>query len=1043
MNQSSKLRCALASCRRVFVGVTLLLVVVAGVLWWQLPGINSLKPEVELWLKESLHLEQVAINEIAWSWHDHFAVKASDISFLHRSDQQVEQQSFVQAEHINLYINLSLWELITGNILPSRVAFEGGLIKVKMSLSGQEGTQPRKDMASNDLFAALAEQLPGQLMLEKVDIDWQVQTASELFQARWPATSLTIIAKSKQARFSNQSVEISLNWQHKITLDAQIYHIDWMPESYKDYLSGPVRADVQLQQLDERRWSFAISSQAEQGMLAIPSARFELPFDQMDMSGLLSLADDHTLTSLKLEQVRWQHQSSQVEGDINWQQGRLDILGTTQSLAMPQLWLWLQGLDDDPDWHEWLRSMRAGTATQAEARVSMPWKNLQAMPTQQELDALTYAVQGHVEGADIRLGLSPDYMTGMQADVDLDENQLTAKVTQASVPHQVGKVQGVLNIPWSTLILDIYAHGHVRADYLQQWLDTESAKELQWVEAVADASTHIVWDPAKDMPDEVSILLRPQQWKLEPNQVALEIDQGEVEWNLQTGIHAKALQVKTPLSSGVVEFNTLPRPYTDQLQSFSGQLTADFHNVVQHFKLPVEQSSGKMQLDLSYKDERWSGQVVLKEAGWSNLMGNKKDPGQPLNIRFDGQYERTGHLKLDRMSCDDHLFKLRGSGLFGDDGMRLTLSQLKTKAFDGSLKIKGPFGDKPWEVDVDATYLSRDALPKQLEENKQLKEVQKSWVLRADINTFQWADARMKNVHINLASATESTGVFRAGTIKLGSLNFHDVKALFALPGKGMVDLRELKAGLEEQQLFLSATMFPDADGGMQWQGFAKISGTFGSLMKRAELSQLFDGGKMTALFSGQGKLLKDGDWWDDLNGRLRLRVDDGVIQKGGTLTKFLAAISLADLPKLLIGDRKDLTSDGLLFKRMQIEAFLQGKIFDIKNLVFRSSALDVAGQGKMDLISTNIDMIMVARPFQNLDAMLSKIPLLRDILGGAAHSFMRKIYRMHGPVANAEVDSISAKEAGLAGGGLVENLLDLPSLWFDPSAQKKKLTVQ
>jgi hypothetical protein len=37
----------------------------------------------------------------------------------------------------------------------------------------------------------------------------------------------------------------------------------------------------------------------------------------------------------------------------------------------------------------------------------------------------------------------------------------------------------------------------------------------------------------------------------------------------------------------------------------------------------------------------------------------------------------------------------------------------------------------------------------------------------------------------------------------------------------------------------------------------------------------------------------------------------------------------------------------------------------------------------------------------------------------------------MHGPIADATVEQLSAREAGLAQPGLIERLLNLPNVWF------------
>ncbi|MDX8396130.1 MAG: AsmA-like C-terminal domain-containing protein, partial [Mariprofundaceae bacterium] len=321
------------------------------------------------------------------------------------------------------------------------------------------------------------------------------------------------------------------------------------------------------------------------------------------------------------------------------------------------------------------------------------------------------------------------------------------------------------------------------------------------------------------------------------------------------------------------------------------------------------------------------------------------------------------------------------------------------------------------------------ALPSALPETTGIQS--SKWVLRSKATLFEWDDAKIYDADIQLASAQNSHGVFRAKKATSGDLSLQNIDAMFALMGEGHIELRRVSAFMDEQHLSISGTLKPTALGSMQWQGYAILKGNFGQLMKRAELSQLFEDGNMNLLFSGQGILLRNQPWWQGLKGRLRLRVDDGRIMKGGTLSKLLAAISILDLPKILIAQRDDLTKTGLVYRRMQIEATLKEQDMKIQRFALRSSAMDAAGKGHMDIHKGLIDMIMVVKPFQNLDALLSVLPIIRDLIGGRAHSLLRKIYHMHGPIADAKIDSISAEEAGLASSGLIENFLSLPDIWF------------
>jgi len=469
-----------------------------------------------------------------------------------------------------------------------------------------------------------------------------------------------------------------------------------------------------------------------------------------------------------------------------------------------------------------------------------------------------------------------------------------------------------------------------------------------------------------------------------------------------------------------------------QLSRLDGKGTADFSRLAANFQLPISNARGSISTTLHY-DGKWAGSVDMTAAGWDHLLGSNKIIGDAFALSYQGDLEldkAKPTIQLSKMKTIGHALQLKdGSVSISRDELKAKLVNLHTPAFDGSLDIVVPFDDSQWEVDAQARYLNRSALPETLDHPQQL--INKPWILRARITSFDWDDAHMSGVHMRMASTKGSIGIFEAALIHSTQMDMQNVSARFSLPGNGKVDLRRFSAHVEKQQLTMSATLSPEKGGGMRWRGFAELAGDFGHLMKQGNLSKRFQGGEGHLLFSGQGIMLREQPWWQGLDGRLRLRVDEGRILEGGTLTTFLAATSLTDLPKLLIGQRQDLSGPGIMFKRLQMEAIMQNQDIHIRNVVVRSAAFDMIGHGDMDINKDTIDLYLIAQPLQNLDALLAKIPLLRDILGGKSHSFMRKVYHMHGPFTDAKVEAVTASEAGLAAPGIIESLFSLPDNWF------------
>lgn len=993
----------------------LLLIALGGVAaWWLVPDINRMRPHIESLLKQELQLSKLRLEGLSWYWAGHVGFKVEHCSF-------ETTDGMVTLDDSELAVQISLAGLMRGELWPKRVSLHGGLLHINASDYNQE-----KHISFSPMHLTLDDMkvqwryASYQGSLDSADLDIDIASGSALL--RMPGFLFT-------ASLNPQTQLVSANWKFD--------DMHWLPTEWQKFMLGNISGEAHLTQQDKLQWQLKMQTQGT-ASINFPAGPFQLPFDQLLSTWLISFDEQHNLQQWDMPSLKWRQGENQGLGNAHWQDGEFTLYADSEHLDMPLLWSWLRPLDDSPDWLNWLGKMKAGVASDIQVSLSMPWlEPLKSLPQAQDWDALRYHVSAEIDDADIHLGFANNRLVHSKAKIDIDEHGLQANISSVELPHHAGSASGTLRMPWDTLNIDIQAHGQTDVGKLQQWINPDHAESMRWISAPATTVVQLQWNPLQALPSMAHISLKPSDtWHLEPNNIPLKIKSGKVIWDIKQGLSATKLDIHSKFFHGSLSFEASEDAQkTFQLKSLTSQLQADFSDIVAYYHIPIEQASGQLQANINF-DQNWHGSLDFKQAAWANFLGSNKPVGQAMQVAFQGALE-NGNLKINRLFCDQAPIQLNGSGQINKHGLKLDLLSLKAPAFDGALKVSAPFTKEPWEMIINAQYLSRKALPEQLPESKTMAD--KAWSLRANIDTFVWDDATMKGVSIKLASKRNSVGILKARNIHSGTLDLQDVSALFALPGQGAVDLRQLSASMDKQHLMLSASLKPEKDGGMHWRGFAQLSGNFGETMQRAELSELFAGGDMQALFLGQGILLRDQPWWDGLRGRLRLRVDDGTILKGGTLTKTLAAISLVDLPDLFFGNRKDLSQEGLYYKRLQIEASLENQMFNIQTLGLRSSAMDMAGKGSLDLEKNSIDLKMIVRPFQNLDAILGKIPLLRDLLGGSAHSFIRKVYHMHGPVANATVDQLSPKEAGLSNPGLVETLLSLPDLWFGKSSKAQQ----
>ena len=1001
---------ALTACRRVIFLLLALLVVVVVSIWLLAPDVKTLRPEIESFLKGELKLQELELGDLSWYWAGNFGIKAAASSFSSHDHAIAIQKSDVT-------VNISILDLLSGKVAPAGIHLSGGSLQVAI----EQGAPPQS-MPVPDFIA-----------LKDMNLTWKYRGQSgqlEHFTLSYERDDRYLLIRTPAIRL--EATFDSVFKPDEIEVDYS--DLSWLPERWRGYVEGSVAGEIRVTQSEEQAWRLDVRGASAGSVPTKVSLNgVSWPLESFQASLLVkSDSSGESITRIESSQFEYRAGENLVKGNVLWNEGGvLKLSATSPHVEMPLIWRGLRPLGD-ASWHAWLASMKSGIASDARAEVALPWATLQQLPTHSELTRMHYQVTGHVVDADIALGIHEDFIHHAEADVELDESGLKAIVSSADLPHEIGTVKGGLDIPWSSLLLSVNAHGQIDAGKLHRRFNKEEADQLGWRTAPAEASLSLQWMPAEEAPRQAEITLKPlTAWQLEVKETPIQVDSGEVKWQLGDRIQFSKLVWSTPQLNLKTEM-VASKDERGEWHVSAMQASADgeLEKLTTYYLLPVKTAKGRFSATLNY-DEKWHGKISLKSASWENFLGTRKEVEDPLAIEYTGSNgSKNGKqvVLIDEIRCAGNLLRLNGSGEVSQDQLRLNLKEIESESFAGAIEVLAPFSSDPWELNVNASYLNRNALPETLSRNPDMK---KHWALRANLERFVWDNAEIKGASVKLASALNSVAVMKADSMQSGELLLNNILAIFSMPGGGVIDLRSLEASLDGLHLNLSATLMSEPDGGTVWRGFAGLEGNFGDMMKRAELSNLFEGGAMHVLFSGKGELFADQPWWQGLDGRLRMRVDHGRLMKGGTLSKFMAAISLADLPALFFGSREDLTKPGLSYKRLQVEATMHGKDVQVHKVAMRSSAMDLAGKGVMDMDSANVDLTLVMRPFQNLDAILSKIPLIRDMFGGAAHSFLRKIYRMHGPIADARVDEISPEEAGLAAPGVFESLLALPEKWF------------
>jgi len=192
----------------------------------------------------------------------------------------------------------------------------------------------------------------------------------------------------------------------------------------------------------------------------------------------------------------------------------------------------------------------------------------------------------------------------------------------------------------------------------------------------------------------------------------------------------------------------------------------------------------------------------------------------------------------------------------------------------------------------------------------------------------------------------------------------------------------------------------------------------------------------MTGTFDLSGRLSTKGTsttLLDDLNGTVALSVKGGRFHADSAVVKIFSYLNLTDL---LRGSFPDPGAEGVPYKSLVMRGTAKHGRLLIDEAVLASSAAQMAARGSLDLGKQTFDITVLVAPLTSVDAVVKKIPLIRDILGG---SLMTIPVRVTGPFDQPKVDAVPPGAVAEELGGIMERTLKLPFKIMAPIIPGKK----
>ncbi|MDQ6957566.1 MAG: AsmA-like C-terminal domain-containing protein [Mariprofundaceae bacterium] len=984
--------------------------------YWHAPPLDTMRPELESMLKQRLDLQELRLGHLSWRWAGYTWLQVDNTSFTGQGGQ-------VRVSGANLAIRLSMWDMLAGRLRPISINVRQGIITLHIPEQTQikKWVPPSSKLSIEDTTLIL---IYGTLTSRLEHLNLHMDGPNRSLSIQLPGSNLNL----------------TWNEAHEPTyLRARFHDLDWLPTPWRMRLQGDFIGEITLQHNSaEQLWHLQTSLSSSKGAQIMQADGLPwIAFNAIETKVRLRAEDGiSSVTRLEWEAFNWRSGANELRMAGEWQDDTLHMKIGSGTIQLPVLAKWLKLLGNAA-WQQWLTGLRKGEIRKLGGEITVvqtrPWQ----MPEIRQWKQSRFHMHAQVHDAAIPLATPGEQLQHLQGIAEINERGMQLKVNNVVLPHEAGKVHGTMTIrDWQHIAFDINGNGNIDIARYQAWRSTGLLPQLVWRESLATARFSLRWPLHATAPSQGTVELMPDKtWQADLMGRHVHMSDGVLRWDAKGDLKLESMHIEHDAFTGTLSLNMQEnRQHTWQLTKLSLQTTADFPKLVNQYRIPLDTPAGQVRARLTF-DRSWHLNLDFHDTAWQHLLGANKTAGEPYFLTVSGEKTRDG-IRITNIESRGTAPKIQGNGVLSSARLRLRLRTIQAPAFTGSISILVPFNDAPLEVNIRSEFLNRAALPNHIPTTIKLTDVSdtaKAWVLRGFFRQIKWDAVSIYGVHIQFASSQQGVGLLEAEKMNAAQLSVSDVRAFFRLPGNGVVDIRQLSAKLLGQALSLSATLSPEPGGGLRWRGFADVSGDFSEIIHRLDASRLFEGGTVHALWSGQGLLDPEHPWWNDMRGRLRLRSDNGrMLVKNSTMTKLLAALSLTDLPKFLTGKRKDVSGIGMFYKRLQLEAAVNGETAKINQFAIRASALDMAGSGKLSLANGDIDLYMTVRPLQNLDAFLRMIPLLRDLILGPAKSVFRKVYHVYGPLYNAKVESVSPEDAGLPESGFIEHLIHLPGKWFD-----------
>jgi hypothetical protein len=182
-----------------------------------------------------------------------------------------------------------------------------------------------------------------------------------------------------------------------------------------------------------------------------------------------------------------------------------------------------------------------------------------------------------------------------------------------------------------------------------------------------------------------------------------------------------------------------------------------------------------------------------------------------------------------------------------------------------------------------------------------------------------------------------------------------------------------------------------------------------------------------------EGQFRMEGDMWaegreDPLReasqGTVVFTSHNGRIQRWTLLSQLFGTLNIIGL---LQGDHPEYMKKGFHYDTFTIVGELRNGNVYLKEAVIDAQSMKIVGEGKIDLVKGEADMVVLLAPLKTVDAIMNHIPVLGKIFTGKNGLFVSVAFRVKGPLDNPTITPLPAETVGSGLWGMLKRIVQSP----------------